>query len=164
MILLIDGRSGSGKTELANLIVAGGLASLLRLDDIYPGWDGLAAASAQLPVILQTGRWQRYDWATSALAEWHEVGDGHLVVEGCGALTRASTKLADLAIWVEHPAASRKARALRREPDFADHWQSWALQEDAHIARERPLTLADEVVDGADVSIGLDRWRGMLGS
>ena len=166
MILLIDGRSGSGKTELANLIAAGGRAQLLRLDDVYPGWGGLAQASAQLPEILRTRRWQRYDWATSSLAEWHDLSDSetHLVVEGCGALSRASRALADFGIWVRHPAADRKRRALARQPTFAQHWRDWALQEDAHEAREHPQVVADAVVDGADVSVGLDRWRAMLGA
>jgi uridine kinase len=158
MILLIDGRSGSGKTELGRLLDA----PLLRMDDIYPGWGGLAAAAAQLPEILRSRRWQRYDWASQRLAEWNELGDGDLVVEGCGALSRASRALADFGIWVEHPAASRKQRALAREPEFAAHWDDWAAQEDAFIARERPRALADAIVDGADVSVGVERWRAML--
>lgn len=162
MILVIDGRSGSGKTELASLISAGLPAEVLHLDDIYPGWDGLATAAALVPVILQTGRWQRYDWATHALAEWHELGDAHLIIEGCGALTRASRALCDFAIWVEYPAAPRRVRALRRDPSFAEHWDAWAEQEDAHIALDNPRALADAVVDGANVSVGLDQWRAML--
>jgi len=158
MILLIDGRSGSGKTELAKLLDA----PLLRMDDLYPGWGGLATASAQLPLVLRTRRWQRWDWATSSLAEWNELGDGDLVVEGCGALSRASRALADLGVWVEHPAASRKQRALRREPSFEAHWHDWAAQEDAHIAAENPRALADIVVDGSDVTVAVAELRAKL--
>ena len=158
MILLIDGRSGSGKTELANLLQA----EVLHLDDVYPGWGGLRAASELLPTILRERRWQRYDWATGSLAEWHELGDGDIVVEGCGALSRASRAVADFGIWVQHPSASRKERALRREPHFASHWDEWALQEDAHEAREHPQQLADAIVDGSDVTVDLARWRAMV--
>jgi len=158
MILLIDGRSGSGKTELGRLLGA----PLLRMDDLYPGWGGLLEAADALPRILRDRRWQRWDWATSILAEWHELGDGNLVVEGCGALSRASRVLADFAIWVEHPTASRKQRALEREPDFAEHWDDWAAQEDAFIARENPRALADAIVDGTDVSVDVERWRAKL--
>ena len=160
MILLIDGRSGSGKTELGRLLGT----PVLRMDDLYPGWQGLQAAAKQLPEILRTRRWRRWDWASSDFAEWNELGDGDLVVEGCGALTAASRALADFGVWVEHPTASRKQRALRREPDFAAHWDDWAAQEDAHIALNRPRELADLVVDGADVSAGLDGLRAILGS
>jgi uridine kinase len=160
MILLIDGRSGSGKTELAKLLGA----PLLRMDDIYPGWGGLRAASEMLPEILRTRRWRRYDWATQSLAEWNELGDGTLVVEGCGALSRASRELADFGLWVEHPAASRKLRALAREPDFDSHWDAWAAQEDAFIEREHPRDLADAIIDGADVSLVVGEWRAKLGA
>jgi uridine kinase len=163
MILIIDGRSGSGKTELASLISEGSHAQVLHLDDLYPGWNGLAAASAQVPGIIQSGRWQRYDWATASLAEWHELSDADLIIEGCGALSRASRELCDFALWVEHPADARRVRALRREPDFASHWDAWARQEDEHIARENPRSLADAIVDGAKVSVGLAQWRAMLG-
>jgi uridine kinase len=163
MILVIDGRSGSGKTELATLIGEGRSVDLVHLDDIYPGWHGLAAASAQVPEIIRSGRWQRYDWATHALAEWHALTHPDLIIEGCGALTRASRELCDFAIWVEHPADARRERALRREPDFVDHWDAWARQEDEHIARENPRSLADATVDGAEVSAGRARWRAMLG-
>lgn len=160
MIILIDGRSGSGKTELGRLIGA----PLLRMDDLYPGWSGLAAAAAQLPEIVRTRRWQRYDWATSSLAEWNELGDGDLVVEGCGALSRAARELADFGVWVEHPPASRKQRALAREPDFEAHWDDWARQEDVHIAREHPRELADLIVDGADVTAAAELVRAKLGA
>ena len=38
-ILLIDGRSGSGKSELATAIAAATGSQVVRLDDLYPGWD-----------------------------------------------------------------------------------------------------------------------------
>ena len=83
-ILLIDGRSGSGKTELARAIVAlRPEVQLVRLDDLYPGWGGLEAGSRYVrEVLLATGRWQRWDWSRSERAEWHEVDlSGHLVIE-----------------------------------------------------------------------------------
>ena len=164
MIILIDGRSGSGKTELGRLLTAENSAPLLRMDDLYPGWHGLAAASAQLPEILRTRRWRRYDWATSALAEWNELGDGDVVVEGCGSLSRQARELADFGVWVEHPTASRKERALAREPAFAEHWHDWATQEDAFIAREHPRHHADLIIDGADVSLAVAGLRAKLGA
>lgn len=160
MILLIDGRSGSGKSELATGLAD--VAQVVRLDDIYPGWDGLERASDLVPRIIAGRRYRRWDWATAAYAEWIELDPGPVVIEGCGALTRASRALADYALWVEHPAADRKRRALAREPDFEPHWLSWAAQEDEHIARENPQLLANETVDGSDVTVGLARWRGML--
>ena len=60
--ILIDGRSGSGKTELARSIAAHWPeAQLVRLDDLYPGWDGLDAGSAAVPGILTDFRWRAWD-------------------------------------------------------------------------------------------------------
>lgn len=153
--MLIDGRSGSGKTDLARAVVEGWpRAQLLRLDDLYPGWDGLDAGSAAVAGILAENRWRSWDWASDAPGVWHELDPQRpLVVEGVGALSRASRPLADRAIWVELDAATRKARALRRDGDaYAPFWDRWAAQEEAFIARERPRDLADLVVDGTDVA------------
>jgi len=160
MILLIDGRSGSGKSELATAL--SDLAEVVRLDDVYPGWNGLAAGSALVPSIIRQRRYRRWDWATAGYAEWRELGDGPLIIEGCGALSGANRSLADFGIWVQHPTDDRRRRALVREPDFVDHWDAWAAQEEQFIALERPRERADAEVDGRDVTAELARWRRLL--
>jgi uridine kinase len=160
VILLIDGRSGSGKSELASALAD--TAQIVRLDDVYPGWDGLAAGSALVASIIGERRYRRWDWAAQQYAEWHELDGRPLVVEGCGALSRANRSLADFGIWVEHPAADRRRRALAREPGFAPHWASWAAQEQEFIERERPRERADAEVDGSDVTVDVERWRRIL--
>ncbi len=149
MIFLIDGRSGAGKTELASAMLQREQgAQLVRLDDIYPGWGGLDAGSDAVPGILTTLHWQRWDWSTSQLAEWHELDpDRPIIVEGVGALSRASRPFADRAVWVETDDATRKRRALARDDYFAEHWEAWAAQEERFIARENPRALADLIVD-----------------
>jgi adenylate kinase family enzyme len=164
-LMLIDGRSGSGKSELATAIAARLPAvQLVRLDDVYPGWDGLEAASTHVhDEIIANARWQRWDWQTSTPAEWHELDPLRpVLVEGCGALSRANRAATDAALWVEYPTAGRKKRALAREPDFADHWDEWAAQEQAFIDRENPRSFADAIVDGAEVTADLDRWCALI--
>ena len=167
-VLLIDGRSGSGKTELARAIVAGvPEAQLIRLDELYPGWGGLEAGSRYLRenvLASDRPRWQAWDWAASARAEWHEVDpDRPLVVEGCGALSRDNRALAQFGVWVALDAATRKRRALARDGDsYAPHWDEWAAQEDVFLTRENPAALADAVVDGADTMADLSYWRSLL--
>ena len=152
-VVLVDGRSGSGKSTLARELAGALGAQLVRLDDVYPGWDGLDAGSRHIHdhVLANSGpRWQRWDWAAGRAAEWHDVDpERPLVVEGCGALSRANRALAGFGIWVELDADTRKRRALERDgAAYAPHWDRWAAQEDAFIAREDPRGLADVVVTG----------------
>lgn len=152
---LIDGRSGSGKTELGRAIVARWPAvQLVKLDDFYPGWDGLDAASAMVPEILRTLRWREWNWQTNEAGSWHELAsDRPIVIEGVGAVSRASAPLVDHTIWVELDDATRKKRALERDGDtYAPHWDRWAQQERQFIARENPKALVDEILDGTDVT------------
>ena len=148
--ILIDGRSGSGKTELARSIAAHWPeAQLVRLDDLYPGWDGLDAGSVVVPAILTDHRWRAWDWSADRPGAWHELDPARpILVEGVGALSRASRPLADLTLWVELDDATRKRRALARDGDtYAPHWDRWAEQEERFIARENPRALADVIVD-----------------
>jgi uridine kinase len=148
-VVLIDGRSGSGKTELGRALAPILSAELVRLDDIYPGWDGLEAASdAVVRDILGHRRWQRWDWAAESFAEWHELDPAApIVIEGCGSLSRGSSALATFSIWVETDAAIRKARAMARDGEaYAPYWDRWAAQEESFMAREHPADLADLVV------------------
>ncbi|MFT4029693.1 MAG: ATP-binding protein [Protaetiibacter sp.] len=155
-VVLIDGGSGSGKSTLAGRLAPRLGAQLVRLDDVYPGWDGLEAASAHLvkEVLGDPPRWRRWDWAAERPAEWHELDPARpLVVEGSGSLSRAARERADLAIWIELDAAERKRRALARDGDgYAPHWERWAAQEAAFRARERPELLADVVIDESRIA------------
>ena len=163
-VVLIDGCSGAGKSTLADEVVAEWRARrdirpvLLRLEHVYPGWDGLAAASGMLvtDVLLplaesRPARITRWDWAADAPGAAIEVPAGvPLVVEGSGAITRASRPYASLAVWVELDAASRYARAMLRDGEtYRPHWDRWATQERAHACAEHPRALADLEVDGA---------------
>lgn len=154
-VVLIDGRSGAGKSSLAaRLIRAWPLRTpvqLLALDSIYPGWDGLqrGAEIAYDEVLVPHGRgrlgtWRRWDWELAEEAESHAVDPAlGLIVEGCGVLTMASSAVADVTVWVDGPASSRRTRALRRDGEgFRSHWDMWAAQEEEHIARDAPQGLA----------------------
>jgi predicted kinase len=150
-IVLIDGRSGSGKTTLGEWLAPRLGAELVRLDDLYPGWDGLRAGSDRVhEEAIPRSRWQVWDWARGKQGEWRGVSaSAPLVIEGAGALSRVNRALATFGIWVELDAATRKQRALARDGDaYAPHWDSWAAQEDAFAAREHPRELADLIVEG----------------
>jgi uridine kinase len=162
--ILIDGRSGSGKTALAEAIASDLPAfQLVHLDDLYPGWHGLRAASELVPALLRGTPVRTWDWAAGEPSgRWIEVDASRpVLVEGCGALTRASRALADYAVWLDLDEPTRRARALRRQPGFAEHWDAWARQEDEHIAAERPGLLADlAILATPDTDVA--RWRTLL--
>lgn len=149
-VVLVDGGSGSGKTELGTLLAAVLGAQLVSLDDIYPGWDGLEAASAMVRTdILERSRWRRWDWAASIPAELHDVDPARdLVIEGSGCLSAANRELATFGVWLDVPESVRKPRALERDGElYRPHWHRWAEQERAFFDRERPDLLADLVLD-----------------
>jgi hypothetical protein len=151
-VVLIDGRSGAGKTTLARELAPLLGAQLVSLDDLYPGWGGLAAGSAAVHETLLRDHdpgWRRWDWVSGTPGPWHAVDpERAIVIEGCGALSRANRARASFGVWVQLPAAERRRRALHREPGFAAHWGAWAAQERAHAAREHPRALADVIVAG----------------
>jgi uridine kinase len=160
-VVLVDGPSGAGKSDLADTLTAAMTGPvpprLVRMDDLYPGWDGLELASRELVGELLEplratgrGRWRRFDWATGRRAEWHEVEAGvPLVVEGCGCLSRGSAPLADVRIWIDADADIRKHRALERDRGAFDaHWDRWDAQYVRYVSREHPERLADLMIDG----------------
>ncbi|MGO4594061.1 ATP-binding protein [Leifsonia sp. 2TAF2] len=159
-VILIDGPSGAGKSSLADRMLAewpaAGRPRLVRMDDLYPGWDGLDAGSAALgrgllePLRTSgTGSWERWDWAAERPAGRVMVtGREPLVVEGCGTLSRANAGNADLTVWLEADDILRKGRALARDGEtFALQWDRWQAEFERFVARERPVERAGLVLD-----------------
>ncbi|GAB2836085.1 hypothetical protein ACFQ0P_15070 [Microbacterium insulae] len=159
-VVLIDGRSGAGKSSLARTLVArwplSGRVQLVALDSLYPGWDGLdeGVELARQQILAPHARgligvWQRWDWETGAPAEAHAVDPSlPLILEGSGLLTDETRRLGDVRVWLEAPASSRRARALARDGDtYRPHWEQWARQEARHVTRDEPARLATHVFE-----------------
>lgn len=159
-VVIIDGRSGAGKTSLARTLVErwpiSGRVQLVALDSIYPGWDGLRdGVDRALDGVLRPhgrgylGEWRRWDWEHGVEAESHAVDPAlGVLIEGSGILTSATAAIADVRVWLESAEPGRKARALDRDGDtYRPHWDRWAAQEKAHIARDDPRALATRVVE-----------------
>jgi uridine kinase len=150
-VILIDGPSGAGKSTLADALLAAWPGphrpTLVRLDDIYPGWGGLDAAVDHLGSHLLRPRrngdpaaWRRHDWTTGRPAEWHSVDPARpLLVEGCGALAPAHAAWSDVRVWLDADDGIRKQRALDRDGEvFESHWDQWQRDWDRYRNRERP--------------------------
>lgn len=162
-IVLIDGRSNSGKSTLAaeiqNIIFKDGESAprVIHMDDLYLGWNGLQAGVDYLQrFILKPlsdsfiAQWREFDWANpgepgyeTRNGDWREfMGGTPLIIEGCGALNQLSAPLADVRVWLEVDQETRHQRWLAREGSN-EHWAEWAAQEEEFYAREKSSELAD---------------------
>ncbi len=156
-LVCVDGPSGSGKTVLARALGVALDAPVLHLDDLYPGWDGLAATGPLLVdgvvAPLRAGRdasYRRWDWERSAPGATVLVGRPPvLVLDGVGSGARPIAAHTVLLVWVEAPRDERFRRAIARDGEtYRPHWERWAAQEVAHFAAEGTRARADVVVDG----------------
>ena len=134
------------------------------MDDLYPGWDGLAEAASLLQRWVlgplsrgEPGRYRRYDWERDAYGGWVDLPQPDtLVVEGCASGSRLAAPYLSLLLWVEASRETRLRRGLERDGEaYGPHWERWAAQEDVLFAAEGTRDRADLRVDG-DPSIPHD--------
>ena len=164
-VVAVDGRSGSGKTTFAEALAGellrrtGVRPQVVHMDDIYPGWDGLAE-SVDLVVgwVLEPlsrgcdGRFRRWDWEAGRrcgevvvpVADW-------VILEGVGSGSAACRPYLAAIVWLEVDFDVRRRRGLDRDGEsFRPHWESWARQEDALFLGQSTKEHADLVVDTTD--------------
>jgi uridine kinase len=162
-VVAIDGPSGSGKSTLADALVRawpGHAPELVRLDDVYPGWNGLESATAALASELvarrarnAVGVWRKWDWAADRVGsiERSRPSRSVLIIEGCGAFA-AAAKVDAVSVWVEAAPRVRKRRALDRDAGgFDPYWDLWERQWRRYVARTAPARRADVRVRVVDV-------------
>lgn len=162
-VIAVDGRSGAGKTSLAVELAAAlrehRTVALVHLEDLYPGWDGLARGiercAAEVLAPLRRGdaaRWRAWDWMAGAHGEERVTEPAEIVVlEGVGAGAEQLRALADAVVWLEAPTEERRRRALDRDGEtYAPHWERWAAQEETWLA-------ADDVAAAATVTVASSR-------
>ncbi|MDP9793970.1 uridine kinase [Catenuloplanes nepalensis] len=157
-VVAVEGRSGAGKTGLAGALADALHAPLVRMDDLYPGWDGLRGGVEALHdwilAPLAAGhpiRRRSWDWAADAYRDWEPLTVGtDLVVEGVGCGARALAPYRSGLIWIDAPDDVRRRRALERDGEaYAPHWERWARQEDTFYAANRVRANADLIIDNS---------------
>ncbi|MET0999022.1 MAG: 4-amino-4-deoxy-L-arabinose transferase, partial [Marmoricola sp.] len=111
-LICIDGPAGSGKTTLAAAVSASAIddVHVVHMDDLFPGWSGLAEVDAQLADLLlplaedRPGAYRRYDWVAGEFAETVTVDPTPLlVIEGVGSGAARFAELVTVLVWVEAP-------------------------------------------------------------
>ena len=152
--VLIDGRSGAGKSVFAAKLAQTHNAVVVSIDDVYPGWDGLDAGSWHIhqhllsPLLAGVaGRYRPWLWEEGRPGDWVDIAPGRpLIVEGCGAIRRESAERVTTRIWIETPESLRRSRALERDGDmYTPHWTRWALQEERFLALHGSREIATEI-------------------
>lgn len=168
----IDGRGGSGKStfarELAALLPN---ATVVQFDDFYrPADEGKRRAASGneevggsfdwrrvrdqvlQPLVDGEGvRYQRYDWDSDELAEWHLISPGGMVIVEGNYSTRDELRdYYDLTIWVDTPQEVRLRRGVERDgEDARARWlEEWIPEEDRYVTAYQPADRADIVISG----------------
>lgn len=163
----IDGRSGAGKTSLAEQLSQ--VLSVTRdvvtfhLEDIYPGWDGLAQGiEIYNECILASLReqrdayWTAWDWFANSpggprLTRCAEI----VILEGVGACNWVARQVLDVSVWVELPEQQRRTRALQRDgSSYEQFWDTWAEQESQYLAADPVWESADIIQPGISMPSG----------
>ena len=141
-VVAVDGPSGSGKSELADRLARRLEAKVLRVDELVPGWHGLAAmppvVARDLLAPLAAGEVaavRRWNWVDDRPGELVDVRPGpFLVLDGCGSGSRVIRPYLSLLVWVDAPEDVRRARAMARDGAvFEPWWDVWAAQERAAV-------------------------------
>lgn len=158
--VLIDGRSGAGKTTLARIVADQWPGPVppqrVALDELYPGWDGLRAGvdMARDRVLVPRasgadGGFERWDWASQRPGLHRSVSAAaSLVMEGSGLLRADTAHFATVSVWIDGAEPARRSRALARDGEtYRPHWRRWAAQEEAHVRDNSPRSRADIVVE-----------------
>lgn len=159
LLVAIDGRGGSGKSTFAHKL-QGFLenATIVQLDNFaYPnGGVDRQRVLDQVILPLKSGReakYQRFDWKTQKLEEWHTIVPGGIVIiEGVLVLHDSLAKYYDIKIWLECPPAVGFARGVKRDKeeygvDTTRNWlEEWMPEEKQLIAEQNPQQKADIVI------------------
>lgn len=155
-LIVVDGRSGSGKTQWASTLATAKGFEVLSLDEVYPGWDGLDAGQALvsrhlLPQWFEYGEVDvpQWDWVDKTYRRVRRLVSPHgLIIEGCGSLTEVTATQASESVWLEASDDERFERAMARDGEsYRPYWRRWALQEERFLALHHSPERARQVIE-----------------
>ena len=156
-LVAVDGPGGSGKSTFAlRLAVAADGAMVVHTDDFASAGHPLDWWPRLLEQVIEplargvAASYQRYDWLSGSLAEWHVVEPAPIViVEGVSSGREEWLAKLSYVVWIDTPREIRLRRGLDRDGDDAlDFWKIWMAAEDEHYREDQTRDRADVVVDG----------------
>ena len=134
VVLVVDGMTGSGKSTLAaslttELARRGWRTGVLAVEDLVPGWDGLAQgvdlAAQALRELAASGRARARSW------DWEAMAPGpvrEVVLPAASALVLDLPGLTVIRVLLQAPAHLRHARVAARDP-YSWDVAAWEAQE-----------------------------------
>lgn len=172
VVLAVDGRSGSGKSTVADRLAAlvpG--AAVVRTDDVawehsFFDWADLMSshvlepARRGEPVSYRPPAWDRLDRPGAVEVP---AGTTLLLVEGVGASRVALAEQYDAMVWVCADEHDRRTRGIERDTwtynrtpaEAVAFWDLWEAQERPFLEADRPWSRADVVACGSPTLAGL---------
>jgi hypothetical protein len=165
-VLLVDGRSGGGKSTFAARVAELLGGAVVHSDDL--AWHHDAFAWDDLAVAHVVEPWRRGEDVDYRPPGWvARSRDGSvtvpagvcvLVLEGVGAGRASLAPRADAVVWVQSDREEARERGLRRDvelgrtPEEAERfWDEWMAAEEPFLAGDRPWERADIVVNASEV-------------
>lgn len=164
-VVAVDGRGASGKSTLAERLVAATSGSaLVHTDDLawhepFFEWghllrEVLGPLRAGEAVDLRPPAWERMGRPGSIVVP---AGLALVVVEGVGASQHDVVDLLDAVVWVQSDRAEAERRGIERDvaqgvngnrEETVAFWFEWMAHEDRFLEQERPWERADVVALG----------------
>lgn len=167
-LILVDGRSGSGKSTFAATLARVRGAVVVSTDDVAWHLHPTDWAEQMLEGVVRP--WAAGSAVRYAPPGWVSQGrDGHLevpagaalVIEGVGAGRHELAPFAHLLVWVRSDASEARRRGLERDialgrtrAEAERFWDEWMSAEEPFLAAEQPWARADLVVDGHAATVG----------
>ena len=120
-LVAVDGPGGAGKSTFAReLSEAAGAAPVVHTDDFAAAdnpidwWPRLLEQVIEPLARGEAAHYQRYDWPSETLAEWHTIEPAAIVIiEGVSAGRSEWAAHLSYLIWIETPREERLRRGCR---------------------------------------------------
>jgi len=161
-LILVDGRSGGGKSTFAERVARLLDGAVAHSDDI--AWHHDPIDWADLLVDGVIAPWRRGEAVSFRPPGWVSKGRRGavevpprplLVVEGVGAGRAGLAAWAELVVWVQSDRDGARRRGLTRDVELgrspeeaAAFWDQWMHAEEPFLAADRPWSRASLVVNG----------------